>query len=195
MSLATSRRPRDEPPAAFTAAAESLAAARVHPDAIIRETTPPARIAPFAAALTIELGESASGRFVYLHDPAGQPAWAGHDRLVAFARVEIDHAMATDPMLTDVVWDWLAESFAHRDAGMSALGGTVTTTASRRYGSLAHLEPSQEVEVRCSWTPAVPGAPGAVAGLDLGPHLGGLVDALVAMCGLPPGAADITALP
>jgi hypothetical protein len=173
---------RVAPPQAFTSAVESLDGAALRDDVIVRETPPPMRIAPFAAAVTIDLDDSASGRLVYLHDPAGQQAWSGRDRLVAFARVEVDDAMAADALLADVVWAWLIEAMETHGAGLRVLGGTVTTTSSRRYGNLDHLPPTQEVELRCSWTPL----PSPDGSLDLGSHLSGLVDTLAAMSGRPP---------
>ena len=176
------RAERAAPPAAFTAAVESLEHASIRDDVVVQDTPAPTRIAPHAAAVTIDLDESASGRLVYLHDPAGQQAWSGRDRLVAFARVEVDDAMATDALLADVVWAWLIEAMEAHGAALRALGGTVTTTSSRRYGNLAHLPPTQEVELRCSWSP-VPGPDGFA---DLAPHLAGLVDTVAAMSGRPP---------
>jgi hypothetical protein len=181
------------PPAGFLAAVASLDRADLHSEAIARQTPAPSRIAPWAAARSIELGEPATGRLVYLHDPAGQPAWSGNDRLVAFTRVEIDQDMAADPLLSDVVWDWLSEALAGHGAHAIALGGTVTTTVSRRYGSLAHVGASHEVELRCSWTPTV-ADPEPDAGPDLGAHLAALVATMAAMRGLPPEVPGVTAL-
>lgn len=179
-----------ESPAAFAAAVASLAQARVRPEIVVHDSPAPSRIAPFAAARSLEHGEPATGRLVYLHDPTSQPAWGGCDRLVAFLRVDVDASMAADPMLSDVVWDWLLEALIEHDARASALGGTVTTTASRRYGSLAHLEPTHEVELRCSWTPA---STAPAAGPDLGPHLSALAATMAAMCGLPPAENELSA--
>ena len=174
-------------PLAFTAATRSLLAARPHPDAIVAEAAAPTRIAPYTAAVSIDIAEQATGRLVYLHDPDGQAAWGGCDRLVAFARVQVDAAMAADPMLSDVVWDWLAEGLAAEHAALDGLGGTVTTTASTRYGSLEQVDTSHEVELRCSWSPRT-GSEGSVDGVDLGRHLVGFVATVAAMCGLPPAS-------
>lgn len=194
----------DGGPAVFRAAVASLQNADVRSDAVVRDAPPPGRLAPHAYACTVDLGEQATGRLVYLHDPDGQPAWGGNDRLVAFARVEVEAAMAADPMLTDVVWTWLTEALDDGGALHTALGGTVTTTASYRYGSLAHVAPQHEVELRCSWTPVSRdgavrpiGAPatGGDATLDLGPHLIALVTTLADMCGLPPDVPGVVGLP
>lgn len=110
--------------------------------------------------------------------------------------------MAVDPLLTDVVWTWLIEALDDAGAVHTALGGTVTTTASYRYGSLAHVAPQHEVELRCSWTPVardesvrVLGSPPAASTLDLAPHLGALVATLADMCGLPPDVPGVVGLP
>jgi hypothetical protein len=191
----------DAPPA-FTRAVASLRDATVRADAVVREAPAPARLAPHTYACTVDLSEHATGRLVYLHDPEGQPAWSGHDRLVAFARVEVEPAMAADPMLSDVVWTWLIESLDDRAAVYAALGGTVTTTASYRYGTLAHVAPQHEVELRCSWTPVeresairTIGSRAGEDGLDLEPHLAALVATLADMCGLPPDVPGVVGLP
>lgn len=193
-----------EQPPLFTRAVASLRAATVRADAVVREAPAPARLAPHTYACTVDLSEHATGRLVYLHDPDGQPAWAGCDRLVAFARVEVEPAMAADPMLSDVVWTWLVESLEDRAAAHTALGGTVTTTVSYRYGTLAHVAPQHEVELRCSWTPVARDtsvrpirsrADTAGDGLDLEPHLAALVATLADMCGLPPDVPGVVGLP
>lgn len=170
-------------PVAFRWAADSTERAIVDGAAAIRPSSAPVRIAPYAAAWSVELSDLATGRLVYLHDPAGQPAWNGQDRLVAFARAQVDDEMAADPLLAEVVWQWLTESFEGQQARLRALGGTVTCTASRRYGTLAHLSASHEAELRCSWTPLVHGTD---PGPDLAPHLAALVATMAALCGLPP---------
>lgn len=195
---------RKDPPA-FTRAVATLREATVRTDAVVREAPAPARLAPYTYACTVDLGEQATGRLVYLHDPDGQPAWSGCDRLVAFARVEVEPAMAADPLLSDVVWAWLTDSLSDRAAVHAALGGTVTTTASYRYGTLAHVAPQHEVELRCSWTPlaretsvrAIRGGrvEPAEPGLDLQPHLTALVATLADMCGLPPDVPGVIGLP
>jgi hypothetical protein len=50
------------------------------------------------------LEDAATGRFVLLHDPAGQEGWSGEFRCVTFARAAIDLEMANDPIVTR---DWM----------------------------------------------------------------------------------------
>ena len=42
--------------------------------------------------------------------PAGNDAWEGKFRCVAYARAEIDPEMVTDPLLAEVGWSWLTEA-------------------------------------------------------------------------------------
>jgi hypothetical protein len=191
-------------PPEFTGAVASLTDARCRPDAVVAPAPAPARLAPHAHACTVDIGEAGTGRLVYLHDPAGQPAWSGRDRLVVFARATVDAAMAADPMLTEVVWTWLVDALDETGAGHTALGGTVTATTSHRYGSLAHVAAQHEVELRCSWTPVADGARvqslsaprrGSRTALDLEPHLLALVTTLADMCGLPPYRPGVVGLP
>lgn len=135
---------------------------------ILEEVPAPARLAPYAAALTAETVETeagtplASGRFVVLHDPATQPAWDGDFRLVVMVRARVDEAIGADPMLGAAAWSWLTDALEHAGAGRHALVGTVTRVLSDTFGGLELTDASAQVEIRSSWTPTTP---------DLGPHL------------------------
>jgi len=76
---------------------------------ILLETVPaPQKLAPHALAMTADvLEDAATGRFVLLHDPAGQEGWGGQWRCVTFARAAIDLEMASDPLLPEIGWAWL----------------------------------------------------------------------------------------
>ncbi|MEX5633781.1 DUF3000 domain-containing protein [Parafrankia sp. FMc2] len=146
-------------PALFVAATDALrdALADLRSDVSIREIPAPSRIAPFAFALAgglTEDDEAASGRFVLLFDPDGQDAWEGTSRVVCYARASVDPEVADDPLLPGVAWSWLRESLQSHGAQVRALGGTVTTTSSRRFGVLAADGDNFDVELRCSWSPA-----------------------------------------
>ena len=60
--------------------------------------------------MTVDGEDVGSGRIVVLHDPAGNDAWLGTFRCVAYARAEIDPELVTDPMLAGVGWSWLTEA-------------------------------------------------------------------------------------
>jgi hypothetical protein len=172
-------------PAAFVRAAATLRDATVRPDVSLFAATAPARIAPFAEAVSLEVGEFVSARLVYLHDPAGQDAWGGADRLVGFARSGLEPEMAADPLLAEVAWSWLAESLEGRGVVAQATSGTVTVTSNTRFGGIAVAGTTHDLEVRCSWSPT---------DLDLGPHVAAFADLLATLAGLPPAGRDVVSL-
>jgi hypothetical protein len=140
----------------FTDALAQVTSVIARPEIIIEEVPAPSRLAPLAVALTAELDDDdveASGRFVLLHDPDGVSEWEGTFRAVVFARAELDADMLADPILHDVGWSWVTDSLQMRDAHAIQLGGTVTRTAGRSFGSLADRPADGFVEVRASWTP------------------------------------------
>ena len=176
-------------PAPFLAATALLDAAVIEaarPGFSLRNVPAPRKLAPYAVAVaaTVTHGEDevASGRFVVLHDPAGQDGWRGDTRVVAFVSADVESEMAADPSLGAVGWSWLTESLTVRGALHTAAGGTVTRTVSTRFGSLDESEDANEVEIRASWTPLA----GAGGVIDLGVHLQAWCDLLCATAGLPP---------
>jgi hypothetical protein len=188
-----------EPPSApepFRVALASLTAAvgeAGRPGLVLHEVPAPRKLAPYSAAVAGEVtrdgDEVASGRFVVLHDPAGQDGWRGDTRIVAFVSADVESEMGADPALAQVGWSWLTESLTDRGALHTAAGGTVTRTLSCRFGSLEEPDETSEVEIRASWT----ALPGADQVLDLGQHLHAWCDLLCATAGMPP--PGITALP
>jgi hypothetical protein len=176
-------------PEAFRAAAATLFAAladAARPGLALREVPPPRKLAPYAVAIAADVtrgdADVASGRFVVLHDPAGQDGWRGDTRIVAFVSADVEAEMAADEALAAVGWSWLTESLRDRGALHTAAGGTVTRTVSSRFGSLDDSTEESEVEIRASWT-ALPHPNGT---LDLGEHLRAWCDLLCATAGLPP---------
>jgi hypothetical protein len=178
------------PPSVFARAVEGLHAAVHEAERIgvleLHEVPAPRRLAPhavaFAAEVTKDDDEVATGRFVVLHDPAGQDGWRGDTRVVAFVSAEVDAEMASDPALAEVGWSWLRDSLDQRGAQHTAAGGTVTRTASLTFGLVEDPTESNEVEVRASWSPL----PENDGSLDLGVHLLAWCDLLCMTAGLPP---------
>ncbi|MEJ5914181.1 DUF3000 domain-containing protein [Pseudokineococcus sp. 1T1Z-3] len=171
-----------------------LQSARVRPEVHLAEVPAPSRVAPFAVALSADVARAgddedlATGRFVLLHDPAGQEAWEGDLRVVTFARAELDPETGSDPVLGDVGWSWFLDALEEGGVQHVAAGGTVTRVLSDSYGSLAERPSSVELEVRASWTPL--GGPDAV-----GEHLRAWADHLLCtVAGLPPLPAGVSAL-
>jgi hypothetical protein len=152
--------PVDDVPAAFRDALESLAGVRARPEIELEPIPAPARLAPYAHALAAHVSEQdgdeeieiASARFILLYDPAGHDAWHGTMRCVGYLSAGTDEEMVDDTMFSEVAWSWLTDALAENGADHHAVGGTVTRTASTRFGDLASPEHSVDVEMRASWT-------------------------------------------
>jgi hypothetical protein len=183
-------------PEEFRVAVAQLRAARLRPEVFCEEMPAPQRIAPYAAALsadvTVDGDDVGTGRIVLLHDPAGNDAWEGTFRCVAYARAEIDPEMANDPMLSEVGWSWLSEALAAHGASHVAPSGTVTKVSSESFGTMSDEDASAQLEIRASWTPV---APDEDAALDLVPHVEAWGELLCTAAGLPPVPDGVAPLP
>lgn len=187
------RREVDEVPAEFARALAALRAAAPRPEVVLEETPAPQRLAPHAVALTADVvsphdreTELGTGRLVLLHDPAGHEAWQGTFRLVTYVRAELEHEMASDPLLPGVGWAWLTEALDGHGATFTAASGTVTRVASESFGAIATEPASAQIEIRASWTPLDD---------DFAAHLLAWCDLLCTTAGLPPAAAGVVPLP
>jgi len=147
---------------------------------ILLEAVPaPQKLAPHTLAMTADvLEDAATGRFVLLHDPAGQEGWGGNWRCVTFARAAIDLEMASDPLLPEIGWTWLIESLKKNGCEFLAPSGTVTRVASSSFGALEDREEDSEMEVRASWTPT--------SGEDLVNRVNAWLELLAMTAGLEP---------
>ncbi|UUW89908.1 DUF3000 domain-containing protein [Pimelobacter simplex] len=178
-------------PPEFAAAVESLRTAAFRPEVFCEEMPAPQRIAPYATALsadvTVDDDEVATGRLVVLHDPAGNDAWEGTFRCVAYCRAEIDHDLATDPMLADVGWTWLTDALDAHGAENVAVSGTVTRVATESFGTMAGEPGSAQLEIRASWTPVDPG--------DLATHAEAWGELLCTAGGLEPVPEGVAVMP
>jgi hypothetical protein len=184
-------------PEEFRVAVAQLRAARLRPEVFSEEMPAPQRIAPYATALsadvTIDGDEVGTGRIVLLHDPAGNDAWEGTFRCVAYVRAEIDPEMANDPLLAEVGWSWLSEALTAHQAAYVAASGTVTKVSSESFGGMADEDPSAQLEIRASWTPVADPAHGRP--LDLGPHAEAWGELLCTASGLPPVPEGVAPMP
>lgn len=186
--------PDADVPPAFVQALEALGGRRLRAEVRLSEIPAPARIAPYAVALSAEVVaaddelvpevEPASGRFVLLHDPAGQEAWEGTFRVVTLVRAALDPELGGDPMLCEAAWTWVEDALAQADARHHALGGTVTRVVSQSFGALAERPGEVEVEIRASWSPDG----------GFGDHLAAWATVLCTAAGLPPLPDGVTAL-
>lgn len=180
-------------PEDFSAAVESMHAAKLRPEITLGTIRPPQRPAPYSHAVGLEVerpqaGRSedavpvdsdgdAFGRLILLHSPDAEEAWEGSMRLVAYIQADMDDAVASDPLLPDVAWQWLNESLDETGAGFTNLGGTVTSTASVRFGEIGGPPRAYQLEMRASWT---------AEGIDLAGHVEAFAKVLAHVAGLPP---------
>jgi hypothetical protein len=176
-------------PAEFERAVQQLRSARFRPEVLTEEMPAPQRIAPFASALSADVTtdgmDIGTGRIVVLHDPAGNDAWDGTFRCVAYARADIDHEVAADPLLAEVGWSWLTEALDAHGAVYAAPSGTVTTVASESFGGMATEPATAQIEIRASWTPVG----------DLTAHAEAWGELLCTAAGLPPVPDGVATMP
>lgn len=170
-------------------AVKQMRGAGLRPEILCEEMPAPQRIAPFASALsadvTVDGVDVGTGRIVLLHDPAGNDAWDGTFRCVAYARAEIDPEMVIDPLLAEVGWTWLTEALSAHGASYAAPSGTVTKVASESFGSMSDEDTTAQLEIRASWTPAG----------DLTAHVEAWGELLCMASGLPPVPEGVTSMP
>ncbi|WP_072843943.1 DUF3000 domain-containing protein [Rhodococcus tukisamuensis] len=180
-------------PAQFRTAVESMLRAAVHPQIEIGPIRPPQRLAPFSYAIGAEVTHpdadvvtqdsegDAFGRLILLHDPAGDEAWHGTMRLVAYIQADLDEDLAADPLLPEVAWSWLVDALEARHEPLTALGGTVTATSSVRYGDIAGPPRAHQLELRASWTATT---------TELAGHVEAFCEVLAYAAGLPPAGVS-----
>ena len=190
----------DSSPPEFRAAVATMRAARLRPEVFCEEMPAPQRIAPYAAALTADVTvdgtDLGTGRNIQLHDPAGNDAWDGTYRCVAYARAEIELDLVTDPMLAAVGWSWLTEALDAHGAAYAAASGTVTRVATESFGGMADEGGTAQLELRASWTPIqVDGPTGLPTGMDVAPHVEAWGELLCTAVGLEPVPEGVTAIP
>lgn len=182
-------------PPEFQAAVTSMQAARLRPEVLCEEMPAPQRIAPYAAALsadvTVEDTDLGTGRLILLHDPAGNDAWGGTFRCVAYARAEIEVDLITDPMLAEVGWSWLTDALAAHGATYSSPSGSVTRVATESFGGMADEGGSAQIEIRASWTPVTDDDDR----LDAAPHVEAWGELLCTAVGLPPVPDGVAVMP
>ena len=186
-------------PPEFREAVDSMHAARLRPEIFCEEMPAPQRIAPYSSALsadvTVDDTDIGTGRIILLHDPAGNDAWDGTFRCVAYARADIDLELITDPLLAGVGWSWLTEALDAHGAPYGAASGTVTRVATDSFGGMADDGGTAQIEIRASWTPLPTGDPSATIALDLGPHVEAWGELLCTAAGLPPVPEGVSAMP
>ena len=185
-----------EPPA-FREAVAGLRRARMRPEVLLEPMPAPQRIAPYAAAVsadvTVDDVDVATGRIILLHDPAGNDAWEGTFRCVAYVRAEIEVELVTDAMLSAVGWSWLTEALAAHGAEHLAASGTVTRVATESFGGMSEESGTAQIEIRASWTPVHP--EGVELTPDTTPHVEAWGELMCTAAGLPPVPEGVAVMP
>jgi Protein of unknown function (DUF3000) len=186
-------------PREFREAVDSMRGARLRPEIFCEEMPAPQRIAPYAFALsadvTVDDTDVGTGRIILLHDPAGNDAWDGRFRCVAYARAEVDLDWITDPMLAGVGWSWLTEALGAHGATYAAASGTVTRVATESFGGMADEGGTAQLEIRASWTPSLPPGAAERTPLDMAPHVEAWGELLCTAVGLPPVPEGVAVMP
>lgn len=183
------------PPSVFRRAVEGMRQAVLRPELFCEEMPAPQRIAPYSAALTADVTcndeEVGTGRIILLHDPAGNEAWGGTFRCVAYVRADVEPEAVSDEMLADVGWSWLIEALDAHGAAYTSPSGTVTVVATTSFGSMSEEPRSAQVEIRASWTPETD----AAGALDSVPHIEAWGEMMCTAAGLEPVPEGVTAMP
>lgn len=89
----------------------------------------------------------------------------------------------------------MTESLTANDAHAVQVGGTITSTAGRGFGTMSERPADGFVEIRASWTPAEDPDSGAVID-DMAAHVQAWLDLVAQAAGLPPlppGVTSVTA--
>lgn len=180
---------------AFDRALAQVKAVTVRPEFELDEAPAPQRLAPSAIALTAEMADpddaSANGRFVLLHDPDGVDEWGGCFRAVIFVRSSLEADLVDDPLLHEVGWSWVTEALADAGAHATQLGGTVTRSSGRSFGTMIDRPSDGYVEIRASWTPIENPETGDTVD-DMSAHVTAWLFLLAQAAGLPPIPEGVT---
>ncbi|MBP2414892.1 hypothetical protein JOF48_003691 [Arthrobacter stackebrandtii] len=182
--------PNPDLPADFQQALASLRSARTRRELKLAEVPAPARLAPYRVAIGAEAvvhgEETATGRFILLHDPEGSPVWGGTFRIVTYIRAQLEPEMGHDSLLGNVAWAWLVEALESAGAKYGNAGGTATRVLSESYGALAGRPDSIDLELRASWTPC--------GTSSMANHLEAWSNIVCTFAGLPPLPDGVTLL-
>lgn len=172
-----------------------MRAAVLRPELFCEEMPAPQRIAPYAAALSADVSiddlELGTGRIILLHDPAGNDAWEGTFRCVAYVRADVEPEVISEEMLADVGWSWLTEALDAHGAAYGAPSGTVTVVATTSFGAMSDEDRTAQVEIRASWTPLTD----SLGGLNSVPHIEAWGELMCTAAGLEPLPEGVTAIP
>lgn len=171
-------------PAEFRLAVESLRAASVRDELVLRQIDAPGKLAKHEVAFSANIDAASTdvatdlgtGRFVLLWDPEEPEPWGSRFRVITFAKSPLETDIGADEQIADVAWAWLTEALQNRHANFIAEAGTATRIISSGYGALSNQSDHAELEIRASWSPVDTNA---------NAHLEAWQDLVCIMSGLP----------
>jgi hypothetical protein len=168
----------------------SLKAPQLRSEFVLEEVPAPSRLAPHSIAIAVEVVDGADvelavGRFIVLHDPAGQDTWDGTFRVVSFVRAPIESDVVTDDLFDEVAWSWLTDALQDAGADYHNVSGTVTRTVSRSFAGLEDRSTETDLEIRASWSPTAE---------DLSAHIAAWLALVEKSSGLTPLPDGVSAL-
>ena len=174
----------------WDSALASLKAPQLRPEFVLEEVPAPSRLAPHSIAIAVEAiddedEELAIGRFIVLHDPAGQDTWDATFRVVSFVRAPMESDVVTDDLFDEVAWSWLTDALSESGAEFHNVSGTVTRTVSRSFAGLEDRSTDTDLEIRASWSPD---------GQDLSAHIAAWLALVEKSAGLMPLPDGVSAL-
>lgn len=182
-----------EVPTEFSQAADSLAKPTLRSELEIEQIASPNGIAPHALAFSAEIPNKASesrnrgvGRIVFIYDESQNETWGGNMRIIAYGKsplMEVEQGVHEDP--THWYWGTLTRALKLHGAIYSHEAGTVTVMTSKGMGSLSEDNPTNEIELRASWTP--------MDG-DFGLHFAAWQDLIAGMAGYSPDGDSVISL-
>ncbi|MBP3222890.1 MAG: DUF3000 family protein [Actinomycetaceae bacterium] len=160
-------------PEDFTQAVTSLKNHIFPPEIHITQIPPPLHLAPYSVALHADITDTTThtylgeGSFVLLYDHEEQENWNGNMRITLFATTPIDPLLSEDPLLGEVTWSYLKDSFHHVNAAFHSLHGTVTKVYNETFSDVTSENSDAHIELRASLTPETPNCASHLQGWSL----------------------------
>jgi hypothetical protein len=181
-------------PAEFAQAAASLAEPILRKELKVEQIQSPQGIAPHALAFSAEIPNKASesknrgvGRIVFIYDDSQIETWGGNMRIIAYGKsplMEVEQGVQDDP--THWYWGTLTRALSFHGAEYINEAGTVTVMTSKGMGSLLEDSPTNEIELRASWSPTDG---------NFSSHFAAWQDLIAGMAGYSPDGDSVVQIP
>jgi hypothetical protein len=152
---------RKEQPGDFQMALESLKNLKHRVELVVEEIESPRGLGEHAVSYAAELPNKATesanhgvGRIVFVYDESQSAIWGSNMRIIAYGKsplAAVDRGVEEEP----APWYWalLIQSLKQNGAGYTHEAGTVSVLTSQGMGALADDAPTNQIELRASWSP------------------------------------------